>query len=222
MTLNATSCCAWRLYVIVDGQAAGARSLADLAAAALRGGADVIQLRHKTASSRELAALAERVLEVTRAAGRPLIINDRVDVALAVGADGVHLGQEDLPASAARRLLGPGRLVGLSTHSPEQLLAAQREPVDYVGIGPVFATPTKPAYPSVGTALVKEAAASSRLPFVCIGGIDPDNVAEVVEAGGRCVAVVRAICAAPDPESATRQLKQLITQSVGNREPLPL
>ena len=222
MTSNATLCSTWRLYVIIDGEAIGARSPLDVAAAAIRGGADVLQLRLKTASTRECITRGQQMLALARPAGVPLIINDRVDVAIAVGADGVHLGQEDLPPRIARTLVGPGRLIGLSTHSLEQALTAQREPIDYFGVGPIFSTPTKPAYPSVGVGLIRQVAAAARLPFVCIGGIDAQTLPEVRAAGARCVAVVRAVCAASDPESATRHLKHLLTDSADKTQRLRL
>ncbi|MBI4341788.1 MAG: thiamine phosphate synthase [Candidatus Omnitrophica bacterium] len=210
MTWNGTSCSTWRLYVIVDRAAAGSRALADVAARAVRGGADAIQLRDKTATTRSLLETAARLLAVTRPAGVPLIINDRVDVAHAAQADGVHLGQDDLPIEAARAMLGRGRLIGKSTHSLEQAAAAEEEGADYLGVGPIFPTPTKPDYGSVGLSLVRSVSAQVRIPFVCIGGIEAANVRRVAEAGGDRVAVVRAVCGAEDPEAAARTLKQLI------------
>ena len=222
MTSSEHSCSAWRLYVIVDRSAAGGRDLADIAAAAIRGGADVIQLRDKTASDRHVLEEARRLLPLTRAARVPLIVNDRVEIARAAGADGVHLGQDDLPVHDARRLLGPGRLIGQSTHSLDQALAAQAEGPDYLGVGPVFPTPTKPDYGSVGTALIGEVAARVRLPVVCIGGIDRGNLGEVLRAGAERIAVVRAVCAAADPEASARALKQLLAQSVRASAPTHL
>ena len=203
----------WKLYVIVDLAAIGSRDPVQVAAAAIRGGADAIQLRDKTGPAKTLCDVARRLLEVTRPSGIPLIINDRADVALAAGASGVHLGQDDLPLADARRLLGPERLIGRSTHSLEQALAAEAEGADYIGCGPVFPTPTKPDAGSVGTALVTSVAARVRIPVVCIGGIDTGNVERVVAAGAVCVAVVRAVCRAADPEAATRQLKHRLIQS---------
>ena len=212
MISSARSSSEWRLYVIVDVAACAGRDPAQVAAAAVRGGADVIQLRDKAASGRALHERAKRLLAVTQPAGIPLIVNDRADVAAAVGADGVHLGQDDLPLAAARALLGAGRLIGKSTHSLEQALAAQAEGANYLGCGPVFPTPTKPDYPSVGVSLLREVVSHISLPVVCIGGIDSSTLESVLQAGGRCVAVVRAVCAAPDPESATRQFKEEIVQ----------
>ena len=206
-------CSEWTLYVIVDLAAIGDRDPAQIAAAAIRGGADAIQLRDKTGPARALRELAQRLLAVTRPAGIPLLINDRADIALAADADGVHLGQDDLPLADARRLLGPERLIGCSTHSLEQALAAEAEGADYIGCGPVFPTPTKPDAGSVGTELIAAVAARVRIPVVCIGGIETGNLKQVVAAGAACVAVVRAVCRAADPEAAARQLKRQLTQS---------
>ncbi len=214
MGWNVTSCSDWRLYVILDRAAAGSRELTALAAQAIRGGADVLQLRDKAASARALLEEARRLLPITRQAGIPLIINDRVDVARASKADGVHLGQEDLPLQEARAILGDSFLIGKSTHSLDQARTAMREGADYLAIGPVFATPTKPDYPCVGAALISQVSAIADRPLVCIGGIDQTNVSAVLEAGGRCVAVVRAVCAAPAPEAATRMLKSRLTKFV--------
>ena len=203
----------WRLYVIVDLAASGDRDMADLAAAAIRGGADVIQLRDKAASPGDLLKEALRLLPVTRAAGVPLIINDWAEVARSVGADGVHLGQDDMPIREARRLLGPGSLIGKSTHSLEQALAAQAEGADYIGLGPILPTPTKPDARSVGAELISQVTPRIRVPIVCIGGIDAANAQEVLEAGATCLAVVRAVCAAPDPESSSRNLKRILLES---------
>jgi len=182
--------------------------------AAIRGGADVIQLRDKSASSAQLIREAKRLLPVTRAAGIPLIINDRVEVVDAVGADGVHLGQDDGPIEEARRLLGSTRLIGKSTHSLEQALAADAEGADYIGLGPIFPTPTKPAYEHVGIALIGDVTRRVHVPVVCIGGIDHPALQSVLAAGATCVAVVRAVCGAEDPQRAARQLKNALTQFV--------
>ena len=214
MTLNAPSCSAWRLYVIVDRAAAGSRPLAEIAAAAIRGGADVLQLRDKTAPGKILLAEAAQLLRLTRAAGIPLIINDRPDIAHASGADGVHLGQDDLPVAAARRLLGPGRLIGKSTHSLEQARTAQTEGPDYIGVGPIFSTPTKPDDEPVGLRLIGQVAEAVAVPAVCIGGIDEGNIEQVLEAGAQRIAVVRAVCAAAHPEAAVRRLKDALTHFV--------
>lgn len=222
MTSNAMFSSACRLYVIIDRAAAGARDLADLTQAAIRGGADVLQLRDTQASARALLREARRLLPLTRAARIPLIINDRLDVALAAEADGVHLGQADLPLQEARALLGPRRLIGISTHSLEQALAADIERADYIGFGPIFATPTKPEYPPIGLTLIPELAATLSIPFFCIGGIDATTLHDVLAKGAHGVAVVRAVCAARDPESATRRLKEEILDFVRRASPSSL
>lgn len=207
-----TSSSAWRLYVIIDRVVIGPHDLAEVAAAAIRGGADVIQLRDKGASARTLIEEGRSLKRLTQAAGIALIVNDRADVAQATGADGVHLGQDDLPINEARAIMGQGRLIGASTHSLEQARAAVREGADYIGCGPIFPTPTKPNYGSVGVGLIQQVRAAVQVPVVCIGGIDQTTLEEVLRAGAECVAVVRAVCSAPNPESATRALKQRIVQ----------
>ena len=200
----------WRLYVIVDASAVEGRSLADVAQAAIQGGADVIQLRDTSASAKRLFEEAETLLNVTRPAKVPLIINDRADVAAAAGADGVHLGQDDLPVSAARAILGRGKLIGRSTHSVAQAIEADGQAVDYLAVGPIYPTPTKPDYPSVGLELIAQVRARVTKPVVVIGGVDQARMPDVLAAGAECVAVVRAVCAASDPQSAAQQLKQIL------------
>ena len=210
---NVTSCSAWQLYVIVDPDASRGRDPAWIAERAIRGGADVIQLRDKSASTRQLIEEAKRMLQITRPTGVPLLINDRADVALTVQADGVHVGQDDLPISAVRAVMGPHQIIGTSTHSLAQALEADREPVDYLALGPIFATPTKPGSPSVGFGLIAQVKARVKTPLVVIGGIDLVTLPQALQAGDECVAVVRAVCAADDPERAAKQLKQVIRQS---------
>jgi thiamine-phosphate pyrophosphorylase len=214
MEWNVISCSTWRLYVIADRAAVGPRDLAAVAAAAVRGGADVFQLRDKAGTDEQIAEAALRILPITRAAGVALIINDRVGVARQVGAEGVHLGQDDLPIEDARAILGPNRLIGASTHSLDQAMDAVEAGADYIAVGPIFPTPTKPEYASVGTELITEVAPRIRIPWLCIGGIDLHNVQQVLAAGARCVAVVRAVCGAEDPEQATRELACAVKQLV--------
>jgi len=180
--------------------------------AALRGGVDVVQLRMKDAAEPAILAAARRFRAVCAAHGALLIVNDRPDLAAAVDADGVHLGQDDMPVAAARRLVGDERLIGLSTHSPAQIDAAATAGVDYIGVGPVNETPTKPGRPAVGTELVRYAAAHATVPFFAIGGISPANLAEVRAAGARRVAVVRALTEAEDPERTARELRAGLTE----------
>jgi thiamine-phosphate pyrophosphorylase len=178
---------------------------------ALRGGVDIVQLRAKDAGDERIVAIARRYARRCAAHGALLIINDRPDLVDAAGADGVHVGQDDLDVADARRLVGERRLVGLSTHSPAQIDAAAAEhEVDYIGVGPVHATPTKPGRPAVGLELVRYAAARAATPFFAIGGIDAGNASAVHAAGAQRVAVVRALTGAPDPESAARALRAAI------------
>jgi thiamine-phosphate pyrophosphorylase len=183
---------------------------------ALRGGVDIVQLRLKDASDEAIVATARRYAEITRAHGVPLILNDRPDLVKAAEADGVHVGQDDTPVAQARALVGPDRIVGLSTHSPAQVDAAGAEPeIDYIGVGPVHATPTKPGRPAVGLELVRYAATHAATAFFAIGGIDAGNVSTVRAAGATRIAVVRAITDAADPEAAARALRFSSEASVG-------
>jgi thiamine-phosphate pyrophosphorylase len=170
----------------------------------VRGGVDLVQLRDRELpDGRLLAALAE-AREATRRLGVPLVVNDRPDLAVLAGADLVHVGQDDLPVEAVRRF---GLPVGLSTHAPGEIDRARS---DYVGVGPVYATPTKEGRPAVGLELVRYAAAHAPVPWFAIGGIDAANVGEVVAAGARRIAVVRAVGDAADPERAARELRSAL------------
>lgn len=196
------------LYVIVDGQALKGKDPVRVAEAAIRGGADCIQWRDKSACDREALEVARRLRELTRRVKALFIVNDRLDVAMAAGADGVHLGHEDLPVPAARALLGEPILIGRSTHSLQEALDAQRQGADYIGVGPVFSTPTKPDYRAVGLGLLGEVRTRLSIPWVAIGGIDLENLPLILSAGAPGVAVVRAVAAASDPEQAARSLKR--------------
>ena len=169
--------------------------------AAVRGGVDIVQIREKGLSDRDLLVVLEEARAVTHRLGVPLVVNDRPDLAVLSGADYVHLGQEDLPVAQARRF---GIGLGQSTHAPKEIDAAE---ADYIGVGPVHPTPTKAGRPPVGLELVRYAAARARVPWFAIGGIDASNVADVVAAGATRIAVVRAIGEAPDPERAARELR---------------
>jgi len=196
-----------RLYVLVSSRLCSG-SLRETARAAIAGGADVVQLREKGIPDDQRLALAAELRELTDETGRIFLINDRPDIAAIVGADGVHLGQNDLPIAEARRLLRPGAIIGRSTHSLAQARAAVNEGADYVSVGPVFETDTKSAGPAVGIELVKEVAEAVSLPIAAIGGISADNAAAVREAGASCVAVCSAVGLARDPRSATEQIKR--------------
>jgi thiamine-phosphate pyrophosphorylase len=195
-----------RLYFVCDARPAGGE-LEPLLRAALAGGVDIVQLREKEAPRREieLAALTYRRLCDTYSA--LFIVNDDPELAQACNADGVHVGQDDTPAAEARELLGAEAIVGLSTHSEEQIAAAAEAPVDYISVGPVWETPTKEGRPGVGLGLVSHAAQQAPHPFFAIGGIDPSNAAQVVDAGSRRLGVVRAIRDAEAPTAAAESLR---------------
>jgi thiamine-phosphate pyrophosphorylase len=185
-------------------------------AAVLGAGVDIVQLRMKDAGDEEIVAAGRRFARLAADHDALFILNDRPDLVAAAGADGVHVGQDDTPVAEARALVGPDRIVGLSTHSPEQVDAAAGLPVDYIGVGPVHATPTKPGRPAVGLELVSYAADHAGLPWFAIGGIAPDNAAAVRAAGAERVAVVRALTEASDPALAARSLRETVSEvSVG-------
>jgi thiamine-phosphate pyrophosphorylase len=200
-----------RLIVITDPDCGAGREIVDVARAALRGGAPALQLRGKDQPAREQAALARALLAETRAAGALLFVNDRLDVALAAGADGVHLGQDDLPLEAARRIVPSGFLIGISTETEELARTAERGGADYVGVGPVYATGSKAdAGEAVGCARIAEVAAAVSIPVVGIGGIAAGSAAEVVRAGAAGIAVISAVMRAADPERAVRDLLRAV------------
>ncbi len=203
---------AWRLYVITDERVSKNRPHVEVAEAAIRGGADVIQFRDKTAGSGELYRVALALRKMTRDANVPLIVNDRLDIALAVDADGLHVGQDDLPAAIARRLLGPGKLLGVSTETPEEALQAEKDGADYLGVGPIFeARGTKAdAGAPKGPGMIAPIRGCCRLPIVAIGGIKAGNARSVREAGADAVAVISDIVGAEDIESAARRMKELL------------
>ena len=198
-----------RLYFVCDASAGGS-PVGPLLDAAIAGGAEVIQLRDKELGDSGLIAAAEQFRAAADAGGALFIVNDRPDLVAACEADGVHVGQDDMPVAEARRLAGPGALVGLSTHTPEQVEAAvgaagEARP-DQLSVGPVWETPTKEGRPATGLGLVEFAAREATTPWYAIGGIDAENVAEVAAAGASRAVVVRAIRDAADPEAAARAL----------------
>lgn len=182
---------------------------------ALRGGVDIVQLRCKAADDRTLLAAARRFKAVCARRGALFIVNDRPDVAVAADADGVHVGQDDMAVDGARAVVGPDRLVGLSTHSPAQVDAAP-DAVDYIGVGPVQETPTKPGRPAVGLELVRYAASATSKPFFAIGGISPENIDAVRRAGATRVAVVRALTDAADPSAVATALRRALAGAKGS------
>ena len=198
-----------RLYLVCDAQPDA------FLRQALAGGVDMVQLRCKHAPDEEILAAAVRFRSLCREYDALLIINDRPDLAAAADADGVHIGQDDVPPARARQTVGRDRLLGLSTHTPGQVDAAARAGVDYIGVGPVNLTPTKPGRPAVGLELVRHASAHSPVPFFAIGGIHADNLAAVRAAGAGRVAVVRALTESGDPEAAARALRAGLTETRG-------
>lgn len=201
-----------RLYLVCD-RLPGERDMAEVLPAAIAGGVDVVQLREKSLQDEQLAEAARLAAGICAEHGALFIVNDRPSVAAEVGADGVHLGQDDMPIDRARTIVGPDMLIGLSTHAPSEIdtaIAATADGapyVDYIGVGPVHATPTKPGRPAVGTELVSYASAHAHVPFFAIGGIDEQNVFDVLEAGAKRVCVLRAIADAPDPQRAALALR---------------
>jgi len=199
------------LVLVTDRVLSGPRSVVEVVEAAVRGGVTVVQLRDKEASIRDFIDLGRRVQEVLRPRRIPLLVNDRVDVALAVLADGVHLGQSDMYVADARRLLGPRAVVGLTIETTSQAGAADRGEANYLGVSQVFATPTKtdtgPAWGVEGLWRLRPVV---RKPLVAIGGVNETNAARVLEAGADGIAVVSAICAAPNPEEAARRLRDIV------------
>lgn len=196
-----------RLIVVTDPDCGPGRGVVEVVRAALRGGAPAVQLRMKDVSAREMAHVARALLALTRAAGALLFVNDRVDVALAVGADGAHVGQDDVPAAAVRAMSPPGFLVGVSAESVELARRAEEDGADYAGVGPVYATGSKAdAGDAVGVERIAEVAAAVRIPVVGIGGITAGNAPPVIRAGAAGIAVIGAVMRAEDPESAVRAL----------------
>jgi len=202
----------WRLHVLTDRKTSGGRSHLQVAEAAIAGGADVLQLRDKEAPSGRLYQEAMQLRKITRDAKVPFIVNDRLDIALAVDADGVHVGQSDLPASVARRILGPGKILGVSVDTVEQAILAEKDGADYLGVGPVFeARGTKPdTGEPMGIDCIARIRRHCRLPIVAIGGINAENAGKVREAGADAVAVISAIVSADDISQATRRLKRIL------------
>ncbi|MGD0264367.1 MAG: thiamine phosphate synthase [Candidatus Methylomirabilota bacterium] len=204
------------LCVITDATLAPGRDHVAIASAALAGGADMIQLRDKTGDLRALLPQARAIQALCRSLGAVFIVNDRLDLALAAGADGAHVGQEDLPAEAARSLLPPGRILGVSTHSREQAEAARECGADYIGFGPMFPTGTKDTgYAARGLDALRAIRVAVRLPILAIGGITLENVAEVIAAGATAPAVISAIVAAPDIAAAAAEFSRRILKAKG-------
>ncbi len=199
-----------RLYVITDRKVSGGRAHEEIAAAAIEGGATVIQFRDKELGGRKQVETALRIRDIARASGVTFIVNDRVDVALLSDADGVHLGQDDIPAPIARKIMG-NKIIGVSASTVEEALLAQQQGADYLGVGPVFPTGSKAdAAPPIGLTGLAEIVRAVDIPVVAIGGISQENLTDVLETGVSGVAVISAVVAASDITQAARNLRAII------------
>ena len=206
------------LYLVTDRSLCGQKSLENVVIQAVKGGVSCVQLREKDISTRLFVSEAQRIKKLLEPYKIPLIINDRIDVALVCGADGVHIGQDDMPYAIARSIMGKKAIIGLSVETWEDVEESQKLDVNYIGVSPVFATPTKTDTKSPwGLTGLTKIKAFSRHPIVAIGGINESNVREIITAGADCVAVVSAICAASDPEEAARKLNGIIEAALLTR-----
>ncbi|MBE0602432.1 MAG: thiamine phosphate synthase [Deltaproteobacteria bacterium] len=205
----------FRLYLITDRRLASGGDLLSAVERALSGGVRAVQLREKDLGGRELLELARKMRALTSRHGARLLINDRVDIALAAGADGVHLGGSSIPPQEARRLLGPGKLIGCSTHGAEQLEAAEAGGADFAVFGPVYFTPSKASYgPPLGVDALRRVCASARIPVFALGGIGSRNINEVVAAGADGIAMISAILASEDPETAASEINHSVNNAI--------
>jgi thiamine-phosphate pyrophosphorylase len=201
-----------RLYGILDlGYIEAARCL-ETTEAMLAGGVGILQLRAKKLAPADILALSRKIAPLCKNAGVPFVINDHPDLVESSGADGLHVGQDDMPMAEARQRVGPGKLVGLSTHSPAQALAAFAQKPDYIGFGPLFATPTKPDYKPIGTQDIVEVHREVALPIFCIGGIKRENLPTVLASGARRVVIVSGILQAPDIAAYCRECLALLSK----------
>ncbi len=202
------------VYVIVDLSFAMGRSAGEVVSEAVRGGSGIIQLREKTATTRQILEMGHGALAICRKAGVPLIINDRVDIALALDADGVHLGPDDMPVAIARKLMAKGKIIGASAGTVEEALAAKRDGADYLGVGAIYATASKSdAGEPIGPESLRKIKLASGMPLVGIGGISRDNAGPVITAGADGVAVISAVVSAPDIAAAVRSLRQTVQKA---------
>ena len=205
-----------RLYLVTDSSLSRGRPLPGILDAALRGGVTMVQYREKSATTRQMIEEAGELCALCRAAGVSFIVNDRLDIALAVGADGLHVGQDDMPVRLARVLLGPGKILGVSANNPAEALDAVAGGADYIGASPVFATPTKPDAPKpLELSGLRQVAAAVSVPVVAIGGINAQNAASVIDAGAAGVAVVSAIVGADNVETAARAIRAVVDRAIG-------
>jgi thiamine-phosphate pyrophosphorylase len=201
-----------RLYLCTPDRA----DLRAFLTACIDGGVDIVQLREKRLEARPLLERARIAAAVCRDHGVPFVLNDRPDLALGCDADGVHVGQDDTPPAVARQILGPSAIIGYSTHAPAEMDAAAGEPVDYLSAGPVTPTPTKPGRPGTGLGYLSYAAAHTALPWFVTGGVTPDNVASMVDAGARRFVVVRWLTEAADARASARALRVAIDRALGS------
>jgi thiamine-phosphate pyrophosphorylase len=199
-----------RLYGILDTGYVSPRRMADMARSLIAGGIDILQLRAKRDTPDAILSMARGIATLCREAGIPFIINDYPSLVREVGADGAHVGQDDMSVQEARQLAGPGALIGKSTHSLEQALATAAESPDYIGFGPLFATPTKPDYKPIGMAEISEVHARISMPVFCIGGIKVSNLNEVIDAGAFRVVIVSDLLQADDSSARTAACKVLL------------
>lgn len=206
------------LYVVTDGERSRGQGHLESARRALAGGADVVQLRDKKLAGRDLYLLALELRKLTAGSGALLIVNDRMDVALAAGADGVHLGQDDLPVAAARRIAPPGFIIGASVGTAEEAVRAERDQADYVVLSPIFNTGSKDdAGPGHGLQVLRAIRSAVTVPVLAIGGIDLRNVGEVIGAGADGVAVISAVCDQADVEAAARDIRARVVHAKSAR-----
>ena len=204
----------YSLYLVTDRGLARGRTTLEIVSAAVDGGASVIQLREKDCSTRDFIEQALAIKEFLKDRAVPLIINDRVDVAQAVKADGVHLGQTDMPLETAKRILGDSMIIGISAESLQDAIDAEKGGADYLGVSPIYATPTKTdTAPPLGLKGLREIRKAVKLPLVGIGGLTRENCGDVIRNGANGVAAVSAIVAADDPEAAARELKHVIKEA---------
>jgi len=208
----------YSLYLVTDRGLCLGRNLIDIVKAAVKGGVTVVQLREKEAETREFLSLGMNIKDILAGKNIPLIINDRIDIALALDADGVHLGNNDMPYEIARKILGPDKIIGLSAECVEDAVEADRLRADYIGVSPVYTTPTKPELETgLGIQGLQEIRKVTRLPLVAIGGMKVYNCREIIENGADGIAVVSGICSAPDPEKAAKDLINEIKKGKGQR-----
>src|SRR3989338_1370757 len=205
----------YNLYLAADQDLAGNRQIERIVEGAVAGGVTVVQLRAKKAGARDIMALGNRLHTITQKAGVPIIVNDRIDIALAIGAEGAHVGQSDLPAALARKILGPRKILGVSVKTVSDALRAQKDGADYLGVGDIFGTRSKKdAGKPIGLEAIRRIARRVRIPVIGIGGISAENAYQVIEAGADGIAVISALVLAPNPAIAAQELRAIIDASL--------